>query len=180
MEKSRTSTSPPRSPRPLHPVVSDWLGCRNAIVIGGSVLEGSGERSGRRGAALGTLGPGENPARATVGRDGGFSRAARLSEGRPPEASERCASRAVAAGLIQRCPRSRWGSDPAGKTTAKGERTCLRPLSERAAGEAGVVGGGAGESGPRRDVASGFGTRRVSKWKCGARPYCFYKLTENM
>lgn len=82
--------------------------------------------------------------------------------------------------MTQMCPRSRWGSDPAGKTTAKGERTCLHPLSERAAGKAGVVGGGAGESGPRRDVASGFGTRRVSKWKRGALPDYIYRLTEKM
>ena len=33
----RTSTSPPRSPLPLHPVVSDWLGCRKcALPLAGS------------------------------------------------------------------------------------------------------------------------------------------------
>lgn len=74
----------------------------------------------------------------------------------PPEASERRSSRAVAAGLTLRRPRSRWGSDPTAKTPVKGERTRVHPLPERTAGGAGVVGVAASGSGPRRDLASGL------------------------
>lgn len=184
--------SAPLSRLPLtclfHQVASDWLGCRKrALPLAGSPGGGRREtylggftgerhcarrlqspkvelvvrrqRSGQRDAALGTL---ERAARAAVDRDGSFSSAACLPEGRSPEASERRASQAVVAGLTLRRLWSRWGADLAGKTSAKGERTRLLPLSEWAPSEPGVAGGGVCKSRSRRHVPSGFGTRRVS------------------
>lgn len=152
-------------------VREEALLCSAAAVVGGCRRLWGEKRLARR--LTRYVGAGREPC-ASDSWPGRRFLARRAPECRPPEASERRASRAVAAGLTQMCPRSRWGSDPAGKTTAKGERTCLHPLSER------VVGGGAGESGPRRDVASGFGTRQVSKWKRGALPDYIYRLTEKM
>ncbi|XP_027973283.1 uncharacterized protein LOC114219863 [Eumetopias jubatus] len=92
------------------------------------------ERSGRCGAAGGTLGPGESAARAAVGRVGGCA-APRVSLRAGAEARGRRASRAVAvAGPTERRPQSGPGA-PAGRTAATGESTRPRRFPRGRCGE---------------------------------------------
>lgn len=74
---------------------------------------------GWRGPAGGMWEPGRSPAQAAPGRVGGA---------RAPCAS----SGAVAAGLTEMGPRSRWASGPAEKTAAEGPTDAYSPRSERA------------------------------------------------
>lgn len=125
------------------------------------------QRSGQRGAALGMLEPGESPARAAVGRDGSFSGAACLPEGRSPEASERSPSRAVLAGLTPRRMES-LGRRPGWEDAGEGRKD-VSPPAVRAGGER------SGSSGRRRvqvGVAEGRPLRvwySASKYELGAR-----------